>query len=262
MGERPRAAAGRAPPPWSSWSDVRFRAVLLANIHIGLQMLRRAALAALLATAGAPDADVVTCCVPFPDDTNQTKAGCEALGDARRDGGVYHFNTGRGTPKAVCGQHANCQCCRTGPKSAVCDAPSKRPASAADTNTIVFPKGDIPSLAYVPPGAPGAHPHNGTLLAFMEPLHVARSTDHGRTWSAPAVPDDPASPGDPRWPGTGSHYCCPMSVYDPASKAVFLQFGNSTSMKGGCDIDIEQLGGIRQLQSTDAGSASPLPPTM
>ena len=134
-------------------------------------------------------------------------------------------------------------------------------ATAPDTNTIVFPKGDIPSLAYVPPGAPGAHAQNGTLLAFMEPLHVARSTDHGRSWSAPAVPDDPASPGDPRWPGTGSHYCCPMSVYDPASKAVFLQFGNSTSMKGGCDIDIEQLGGIRQLQSTDAGSASPLPPT-
>ena len=133
-------------------------------------------------------------------------------------------------------------------------------ATAPDTNTIVFPKGGIPSLAYVPPGAPGAHAQNGTLLAFMEPLHVARSTDHGRSWSAPAVPDDPASPGDPRWPGTGSHYCCPMSVYDPASKAVFLQFGNSTSMKGGCDIDIEQLGGVRQLQSTDAGSASPLPP--
>ena len=40
------------------------------------------------------------------------KAGCEQGGDALRDGYRYWFNAGRGTPGAVCGEGAGCDCCR------------------------------------------------------------------------------------------------------------------------------------------------------
>jgi hypothetical protein len=32
-----------------------------------------------------------------------------------------------------------------------------------------------------------------------------------------------------------------------------LQFSNSTSVAGGCDINVEQLGGVLQVRSTDRG---------
>ena len=45
----------------------------------------------------------------------------EAGGDAKNDGGTYHFNTGRGTDRSVCAAQPNpskscragCSCCRT-----------------------------------------------------------------------------------------------------------------------------------------------------
>lgn len=60
-------------------------------------------------------------CVSWPVPGNQTKAGCEAGGDALHDGGTYHFNTGRGTNKSICAAQPNpsktcrdgCSCCRT-----------------------------------------------------------------------------------------------------------------------------------------------------
>ena len=69
----------------------------------------------------------VTCCVGFPIPGNATAAGCEAGGDAKHDGGTYHYNTGRGTPEAACGEDANCACCRTGPTSPVCGPPPPPP---------------------------------------------------------------------------------------------------------------------------------------
>ena len=101
----------------------------------------------------APPAPNVTCCAsPTPGAGNQTKAGCEAGGAARHDGGTYHCNTGKGTPTAVCGQNASCNCCRIGPKPTrkggrpVCDPPPPPPGS--DMNTVVFKHGGSPSLTY------------------------------------------------------------------------------------------------------------------
>ena len=176
------------------------------------------ALTALLlaASAGAPEASV-TCCVPWPIPGNETKAGCEAGGDARHDGGVYHWNTGRGTPKAACGPHASCDCCRTGPKSPVCDPPSPPapPPAPPDTNTLVFAHGGSPSLCFVPPGARGAHPTNGTLLAFSGAEALSRSTSHGLTWSAATNP----TASLPKWGWGGA-----QSVYDPQRQTVTLQY--------------------------------------
>ena len=66
----------------------------------------------------------VTCCVSFAGAA--TPAGCEA-GNAKHDGGQYHYNVGRGTPTAVCGEDARCNCCRTGPKSPACGPPPPPP---------------------------------------------------------------------------------------------------------------------------------------
>jgi hypothetical protein len=191
-----------------------------------------------------------TCCVAFPIPGNETKAGCEAGGDARHDGGTYHWNTGRGTPTAACGQNASCDCCRIGPKPTrkggkpICDPPSPPPGS--DTNTVVFKHGGSPSLTYVPPGDPGAHSEYGTLLAFSGATRLVRSSDYGATWSAPSNPVAPSLHAG----GSGA-----QTVYDPHRHTVFLQFGNVSSVKGGCDIGEEQLNGIKQLQSTDAGAS-------
>ena len=56
-------------------------------------------------------------CVTWPVAGNATTGPaavrrCEAGGDAKHDGGTYHYNTGRGTPHAVCGEDAKCWCCR------------------------------------------------------------------------------------------------------------------------------------------------------
>eukprot|EP01046_Picozoa_sp_COSAG06_P104618 COSAG06_NODE_50819_length_316_cov_0.686636_1_plen_105_part_11 len=62
------------------------------------------------------------------------------------------------------------------------------PPPGADTNTRIFhtpgsERGGSPSLAYVPPGARGAHPQNGTLLAFSGVTRLRRSNSFGDTWS-------------------------------------------------------------------------------
>jgi hypothetical protein len=200
---------------------------------------------------GAPPPTTnVTCCVPPPIPGNQTKAGCEAGGDAKHNGGTYHYNTGKGTPTAACGQHAACNCCRIGPKPTrkggkpICDP--LPPPPGADTNTIVFKDGGSPSLTYVPPGDPGAHSKNGTLLAFSGATRLRSSTNHGHSWSNPSNPVAPSGEGA----GSGA-----QTVYDPHRHTVFLQFGNVSSVKVGCDIGEEQLNGIKQLQSTDAGAS-------
>ena len=120
----------------------------------------------------------VTCCVPWPIAGNETAAGCEAGGAAKHDGGTYRWNADRGRHAAVCGEQADCDCCRIGPPSpGACDPPS--PAPSIDTNTRIFHPGGSPSLSYVPPGARGAHPTNGTLLAFGGATRLRRSSDHG-----------------------------------------------------------------------------------
>lgn len=141
--------------------------------------------------------------------------------------------------------------------------PSKRCPS------VVFAGGEIPSLVFIPPTADGIPPAaddggNGTLIAFSEfsaqcpgdptatcSLGAKRSTDGGASWSAAAFPADEAT--ELPNPGAHSHWCCPQSVWDPATNSVVLQFSNSTSFKGGCDIGVEQLGGVLQVRSTDRG---------
>ena len=59
-----------------------------------------------------PNVTGVKECVPWPTPEHD-KTGCEQGGAARHDGHVYYFNTGRGTPSAVCGEDAHCDCCRS-----------------------------------------------------------------------------------------------------------------------------------------------------
>jgi len=73
----------------------------------------------------------------------------------------------------------------------------------------------------------------------------------GASWLPATFPADDAT--DKPTPGSHSHWCCPQSVYDPNTKSVILQFSNSTSVAGGCDINVEQLGGVMQVISTDDG---------
>jgi hypothetical protein len=136
--------------------------------------------------------------------------------------------------------------------------PPPPPPAEPDNHTLVFPThgSDIPSLAYVPPGAPGAHATMGTLVAFKQQRAIGEpwartSTDHGKTWLAKTNPAEQA--GLPAAAGRHSVYCCSQSVYDGRTQSIVLQFGNSTGMKGGCDLGEEALGGVLQLRSTDAG---------
>ena len=129
--------------------------------------------------------------------------------------------------------------------------------------SAVFAGGGIPSLVFVPP-AVADDGINGTLIAFSEyeakcpgdpsatcSLGAKCSTDGGVSWSAAAFPADEAT--ELPTPGAHSHWCCPQSLWDPATNSVVLQFSNSTSVKGGCDIGVEQLGGVLQVRSTDRG---------
>eukprot|EP01052_Picozoa_sp_SAG31_P000257 SAG31_NODE_8_length_42345_cov_10.980992_9_plen_417_part_00 len=143
--------------------------------------------------------------------------------------------------------------------------PPPPPPPAGPTGAVpvlVFSGGGIPSLVYVPtPEGVG----NGTLIGFSEwsgkcpdasatcTLGSRRSTDLGATWLAATFPADEAV-GIPN-PGAHSHWCCPQSTYDARTGSVVLQFSNSTSVKGGCDINVEQLGGVLQVRSTDAGKS-------
>lgn len=115
----------------------------------------------------------------------------------------------------------------------------------------------IPALVFQPasPLLP-----NGSLVAFSEgcgggprgAICSRRSTDHGRSWSRNVYPV--AAAGLPPRPGPNGGWAQPQAVYDPRTKAILLQFTNETSERpGGCDNDAEQLGGILQVSSTDAG---------
>eukprot|EP01047_Picozoa_sp_COSAG01_P022906 COSAG01_NODE_1378_length_10526_cov_13.789105_3_plen_530_part_00 len=146
----------------------------------------------------------ITCCVFWPIPGNQTRAGCEAGGDAKHDGGTYHWNTGRGTPSATCGPKLQCNCCRTGPPNKVCckdgRCPSKPPAPAPPPwhddapGVDAFTGGQegygwyfFPRLQRTP---------NGELLVFSEAhklcghasdkgyidIVLKRSSDLGATW--------------------------------------------------------------------------------
>jgi sialidase-1 len=158
---------------------------------------------AAVTAAATPAAPNATCCVWWPLPGNQTKDGCEAGGDAKHDGGAYHWNTGRGTPQAVCGK-LNCQCCRTGPPgnttTALCANHGKPPAPPPMNEPLapgatVFEGGEagygwyfFPRLLQTP---------TGELLVFSEAhiscAHMAdkgaidivlkRSSDNGHSWS-------------------------------------------------------------------------------
>jgi hypothetical protein len=130
--------------------------------------------------------------------------------------------------------------------------------------SMVFPGGGIPSLTFIPPAAAADGDANGTLIAFSEysapcpgaptatcSLGAKRSTDGGASWSPASFPADEATKLPT--PGAHSHWCCPQSLWDSATKSVVLQFSNSTSVAGGCDINVEQLGGVLQVRSTDRG---------
>lgn len=146
--------------------------------------------------------------------------------------------------------------------------PPTPPGPTGARPVLVFRGGGIPSLTFVPPSGRDA---NGTLVAFSEwegpcpegstksrcSLGAKRSTDLGRSWAPATFPADEAT--EKPTPGAHSHWCCPQSLYDHASGAVVLQFSNSTSVKGGCDINVEQLGGVLQVKSTDAGRRSVCP---
>jgi hypothetical protein len=99
--------------------------------------------------------------------------------------------------------------------------------------SMVFAGGAIPSLVFVPAAAAAAESAegNGTLIAFSEyaakcpgdptatcSLGAKRSTDGGASWSAAAFPVDEAT----QLPSPGSHsnWCCPQSLWDPATKSV------------------------------------------
>jgi len=165
-----------------------------------------AATAAAAAPPPAPAANE-TCCVWWPlGPGNETKAGCEAGGDAKHDGGTYHWNTGRGTPSAVCGQ-LSCQCCRKGPPNkTLCNggrppAPPLAPPNPPAPGTTIFHGGESPPGYYgwyffprvlLTPTEPAE------LLVFSEahtPCHPAsdsgaidivmkRSSNMGASWSA------------------------------------------------------------------------------
>jgi sialidase-1 len=119
----------------------------------------------------------------------------------------------------------------------------------------VFPTGaHIPSLVYVPPDATS---ENGTLIAFGQvsadngdaDLAARRSLDLGASWGPASFPVDEAA----GFKLHGSHWAQPQSLYDPGAQSVLLVFTNSSMVHGGCDLGIEQLGGVLQVRSDDAG---------
>eukprot|EP01043_Picozoa_sp_COSAG02_P061764 COSAG02_NODE_8364_length_2597_cov_1.446757_2_plen_429_part_00 len=122
------------------------------------------------------------------------------------------------------------------------------------------PSAHIPSLVFVP----SIGGRNGTLIGFSETagpcphdskqtcsLAARRSSDLGATWSADSYPASQATKIPT--PGSHSHWCCPMSVFDPGSSTIILHFSNRTVIKGGCDIGESQPGGVLQIRSTDSG---------
>eukprot|EP01043_Picozoa_sp_COSAG02_P033285 COSAG02_NODE_2263_length_9312_cov_3.608054_13_plen_321_part_00 len=126
------------------------------------------------------------------------------------------------------------------------------PPPGADTNTRLFhtpgsEHGGSPSLTYVPPGARGANPENGTLLAFSGVARLRRSSDYGDTWSDETDPTA-SLPFAGNWSGA-------QTVYDPRRQTLFVLFGNTSRVKGGCVNGVLRRNGVKQLQSTDAGAS-------
>ena len=164
-------------------------------------------LAAALATGTATSLQLptnnVTCCVGWPvpvkgKDHASQKEACEVAGDAKDDGGTYHYNKGRGTADAICGQYLECDCCRTGPVvkglchggSGPAPAPAPTPGDPAAVNVFHEKLGNIscyriPSIVQT---------DKGVLVAFAEArvgscgdgsvhsIAVRRSSDNGATW--------------------------------------------------------------------------------
>ena len=147
------------------------------------------------------------CCVSWPASPGgSTKAdmrrACEGAGDARHDGGTYHFNDQRGTPKAVCGQKLGCDCCRTGPEvPGLCQhgagpapppAPPPAPTPGDPPATDVFHANLANTSCYRIPSI--VQTTSGALVAFAEAregscgdgavhsIAVRSSVDNGTTW--------------------------------------------------------------------------------
>merc|ERR1712048_1021489 len=50
-------------------------------------------------------------CTSYPGNAGSKQQKCEA-GNSLDDGYLYMYNSGRSTASAVCGESANCNCCR------------------------------------------------------------------------------------------------------------------------------------------------------
>jgi hypothetical protein len=120
-------------------------------------------------------------CVSWPDPKNQTKAGCEAGGAALHDGGVYHYNTGRGTAASVCAKQPDpaptckngCLCCRTGrDKMDLADYTFAMEVTISQTTPATI-KTDDASLV------PRCHAFTGTLEMVSNPERGVRHEIHG-----------------------------------------------------------------------------------
>lgn len=76
-------------------------------------------------------------CTDFPaGGTGSNEAKCKH-GNTLQDGFQYVYNDGRGGASAICGEAANCWCCRCEEGDA-CSAPSPGPRIAGDTTAIVL----------------------------------------------------------------------------------------------------------------------------
>lgn len=130
-------------------------------------------------TAASGGGSNVTRCVDWPLPGNRTEAGCVAGGDAKYDGGTYHWNLpGRGTKAAPCGVKLDCDCCRTGPP-----APPPAPLPLANSTYIVFNSSVSPAGARGPVACYRipmiASAADGTLVAFAE-ARIGKFSEDGK----------------------------------------------------------------------------------
>ena len=105
------------------------------------------------------------------------KARCEVAGDAKHDGGTYHYNAGRGTAAAVCGEHLGCDCCRTGPPGKMCAHSHPHPAPGPPKPPPTPTPGDPPKVVVFHEGLGNTSCYRipsivqttkGVLVAFAE----------------------------------------------------------------------------------------------
>lgn len=193
-----------------------------------------------------------TCCVYWPlGPGNQTKAGCEAGGDARHDGGSYHWNTGRGTPTAVCGEKLGCDCCRIGPPNkTICQGNGKPPAPPPVPNppapgVTVFHGNEAPGYGwYFFPRL--LQTPSGELLVFSEAHKVCghasdkgwidivlkRSTNNGESWGPVEVVHSEAAQSPGTWIGN------PAPLIDTETSTLWLVMSrNNTDVLAMCSSD-------------------------